>query len=77
MNISFARYIFLQTKRQADKPGAFDAAFLLTRYKSEFDILDIPRPVKKLVFPVLLLLGRLLGKFKKYADAPQPAQRML
>jgi hypothetical protein len=58
-------------KAQADKPGAFDAAFLLTRYKSEFDILDIPGPVKKLVFPILLFIGRLLGKYKKYQDAPK------
>lgn len=53
-----------------DKPGAFDAAFLLTRYKSEFDMLVIPRLVKLIVFPVLLFVGRITGKYKKYKDAP-------
>lgn len=73
----FIRQVYISAnKARADKPGAFDAAFLLTRYQSEFDILDIPRPVKKLVFPVLLLLGRLLGKFKKFADAPPPAGKL-
>ena len=56
------------------KPGAFDAAFLLTRYKSEVDILDIPRPVKNLVFPLLLILGKLTGRFSKFSDAPPPVR---
>ncbi len=69
----FIRQVYSSANRaNDDKPAPFDAAFLLTRYKSEFDILDIPKPVKKLVFPVLLLLGRWTGKFKKYADAPLP-----
>jgi len=71
----FIRQVYISAnKANDDKPGPFDAAFLLTRYKSEFDILDIPKPVKKLVFPVLLFLGRLTGKFKKFADAPLPIQ---
>lgn len=55
-----------------DKPSPFDAAFLLTRYRSEFDILDIPKPIKAIVFPILLVLGRLTGKFEIYKDAPTP-----
>ena len=55
-----------------DKPGPFDAAYLLTRYKSEMDILEIPKPVKAIVFPILLVLGNLLGKFKKFKGAPPP-----
>ena len=54
-----------------DKPGPFDAAFLLTKYKSEMDILEIPKPVKVFVFPILLLIGKLTGKFKKFSDAPE------
>ncbi|MBC7873059.1 MAG: cupin domain-containing protein [Ferruginibacter sp.] len=57
-------------KNRDDKPGVFDAAFLLTRYKSEFDMLVIPKPVKRIVFPILLFIGKLTGKFKKYRDAP-------
>jgi len=55
-----------------DKPAPFDAAFLLTRYKSEFDILEIPKPVKAIVFPVLLTIGRMIGKFRIYKGAPSP-----
>lgn len=53
-----------------DKPGPFDAAFLLTKYKTEMDMLVIPKPVKLIVFPILLFIGKLTGKFKKFADAP-------
>lgn len=57
-----------------DKPGAFDAAFLLTRYKSEMDMLVIPKPVKLIVFPILLGIGKLTGRFKKFAGAPAPVK---
>ncbi|MBK9401437.1 MAG: cupin domain-containing protein [Bacteroidetes bacterium] len=57
-----------------DKPDPFDGAFLLTRYKAEMDMLTIPRPVKKFVFPLLLVIGKLTGKFKKFADAPPPVK---
>ncbi|MBK8495135.1 MAG: cupin domain-containing protein [Chitinophagaceae bacterium] len=53
-----------------DKPGPFDAAFLLTKYKTEMDMLVIPKPVKLIIFPILLFIGKLTGKFKKFADAP-------
>lgn len=53
-----------------DKPGPFDAAFLLTKYRSEMDMLVIPKPVKVIIFPILLAIGKLTGKYKKYADAP-------
>jgi quercetin dioxygenase-like cupin family protein len=73
----FLRQVYISSNQaKSDKPGPFDAAFLLTRYRSEFDILDIPQPVKKIVFPVLLFIGRLLGKFKKYADAPPPVKEL-
>ena len=54
-----------------DKPSAFDAAFLLTKYKSEMDILEIPKPVKIVVFPILLLIGKMTGRFKKFYEAPE------
>ena len=70
-NEYFIRHIY-QSANEAndDKPGPFDAAFLLTKYKSEMDMLVIPKPVKIAVFPILLAIGKLTGKFKKFADAP-------
>lgn len=53
------------------KPAPFDAAFLLTKYKSEIDLLVIPTPVKKIIFPILYAIGSLTGKFKKYRNAPE------
>lgn len=54
------------------KPGPFDAAFLLIRYKTEIDLLVIPKPVKLLVFPVLYIIGKLTGRHARYKDAPVP-----
>lgn len=54
------------------RPGLFDAAFLLRRYRTEFAMTDIPAPVQRFVFPVVAALGHLLGKYGKYADAPAP-----
>ena len=67
----FIRHIY-QSSNEAndDKPSPFDAAFLLTKYKSEMDMLVIPKPVKLIVFPILLVIGKLIGKFKKFVDAP-------
>lgn len=67
----FIRHIYLSANEaNNDKPSPFDAAFLLTKYKSEMDMLVIPKPVKLIVFPVLLAIGKLTGKFRKFSDAP-------
>lgn len=55
------------------RPQTFDAAFLLNKYKSEFDMLDVPWFVKKFIFPLSRIVGKLQGKHKKFADAPLPA----
>lgn len=68
----FIKHIY-QSSNEAndDKPSPFDATFLLTKYKSEMDMLVIPKPVKLIVFPILLVIGRLTGRFKKFSDAPE------
>ncbi|HEY6505066.1 MAG TPA: cupin domain-containing protein [Chitinophagaceae bacterium] len=65
---AFARSI----NEHGGKPGIYDAAFLLKRYKSEFGMLEIPAFVQKVIFPVILFWGNLTGKSKKFADAPPP-----
>lgn len=57
------------------RPDPFDAAFLARHYRSEFGIAEIPAPVQRFVFPLQVLVGRLLGKYRKYADAPAPVSR--
>ena len=32
----------------------------------------IPALVQRLVFPILVVVGTLLGRYAKYADAPEP-----
>ena len=69
-------HLFESAKRNGQgRPDPFDAAFLITRYRSEFAMLEIPRLVQRVVFPVLLAVGTLLGKYRKYADAPEPVRR--
>jgi quercetin dioxygenase-like cupin family protein len=55
-----------------ERPGLFDTAFLLTRYRSELGMLDIPWAVQKFVFPVLIAIGSVFGFFAKFKDAPTP-----
>lgn len=61
-----------QRQRGGTRPSMFDAAFLMRRYRSEFTMTDIPAPVQRFGFPILVIIGRLLGKYRKYADAPEP-----
>ena len=57
------------------RPRLFDAAYLLTRYRSEFGMVDIPRPVQRFVFPVVVAVGRLFGLQRRFAGAPEPVSR--
>lgn len=69
----FLTEIFKSTEANGGKrPGTFDAAYLLNRYCSEFDMLEIPSFVKKVVFPIVLFIGKLLGKHRKFEGAPEP-----
>ena len=68
--------IFESAKRTGrGRPDVFDAAFLMTRYRSEYAMLEIPRMVQRYLFPVLVAVGALLGRYRKYADAPPPVRR--
>jgi mannose-6-phosphate isomerase-like protein (cupin superfamily) len=57
------------------RPDIFDAAYLTRRYRSEYAMLAIPMPVQRIVFPIVVIIGTLLGKYKKYANAPAPIAR--
>ena len=54
------------------RPGLYDGAFLLNRYKAEFAMLEIPVFVQKFIFPIVLLFGKMAGKGKKFKNAPVP-----
>ena len=72
----FLGAIFESQKRNGgSRPDLLDAAFLVWRYRSEYRLVGIPRPVQRVVFPVLVAIGALLGRYGKYADAPEPLRR--
>jgi len=67
----FLGTLFASTKANGGRgPGLFDAAFLLTRYRREFGMLEMPAIVRRIVMPGVYLLGTLLGKYRKFKDAP-------
>ena len=61
-----------QNKSGKDQPDKFDGAYLMTRYATEYDLPEIPRFVKKTILPLTCFIGKLLGKYKDYNDAPEP-----
>lgn len=71
----FLTELYASTKRNGGRPSLFDAAFLMRRYRSEFGMLEIPAAVQRIVFPLLVVVGTVLGKYRRYADAPEPVRR--
>lgn len=61
-----------QNRSGKAEPETFDAAYLMTRYKKEYDIAGIPAFVRKTIIPMTYALGKLLGKYKKFKGAPEP-----
>ena len=57
------------------RPDPFDAAFLFGRYRSEFGMVGVPAPVRRVVLPLMRIAGRLLGRQRRFAGAPEPARR--
>lgn len=72
----FLGEIFASTERHGGKrPGIFDAAYLSHRYRSEYEILEVPAPVRRLLFPLIVAVGKLLGLHRRFAGAPDPVRR--
>ncbi|MCB0705340.1 MAG: cupin domain-containing protein [Saprospiraceae bacterium] len=61
-----------QAKSGRSQPDAFVGAYLLTRYRNEYDMLEIPGFVRKVIMPLTVFIGNLLGKYKAFKDAPEP-----
>lgn len=72
----FLRGIYeAQKKGDGTRPDAFEAAYLMVKYRSEFGMDGIPSFVVRFVFPVQVLVGHMLGKYRKFADAPPSVRR--
>jgi quercetin dioxygenase-like cupin family protein len=72
----FLTEIYASTKRRGGV-GAdpFEAAFLVRRYRSEFALVEVPAAVQRFVFPLQVAVGTLLGRYRRYAGAPEPVRR--
>lgn len=68
----FLSCLFASTRVHGGRPGLFDAAFLLTRYRAEFALLDLPAVVRHVVMPLLSVAGHALGRYRRFSDAPAP-----
>jgi quercetin dioxygenase-like cupin family protein len=69
----FLTQIYASTRANGGRrPRLFDSAYLLTRYRSEFGMADIPRPVQRVVFPIVVAVGRLFGLGRRFEGAPEP-----
>jgi quercetin dioxygenase-like cupin family protein len=62
-------------KSGTERPEAFDGAYLVTRYASEYDLPEMPGFVKKVVMPLTYRIGVAMGKYKHFAKAPEPLRR--
>ena len=67
--------LYASAERGRGRPNLQEIAFLLTRYRTEFAMRAMPVLVQRLLFPILILLGRLSGRLTQYVDAPEPARR--
>ena len=61
-----------QNKSGKAQPEPFDAAYLFIRYSTEYDLPEIPKFVRKIIIPITYTIGKLLGKYKHFKDAPDP-----
>jgi quercetin dioxygenase-like cupin family protein len=58
----FLSELFAATARNGGaRPGLFDIAFLATRYRTEFTMIEIPMAVQRVVFPIVVAFGFMLG----------------
>ena len=64
-------YAATNTQKTA-KLNAFDGAYLTTMYKNEYDLLEIPSLMKKIIIPITFFIGKLVGKYKKFDKKPIP-----
>lgn len=76
-NVEFFLSAIFAAQREGagGRPGLFDAAYLVTRYRSEYRTEVVPELVQRFFLPLPVLIGRLLGRYGKFADAPPPVRR--
>ncbi len=61
-----------QKKSGNSRPEVFDGAYLLVRYKNEYGLPELPSFVKNVIMPITYQIGKALGKYSKFKNAPKP-----
>ena len=67
----FLSTIFASAKQHGGRPGIFDAAFVVTRYRTEHGMVEVSAFVRRFILPMVCLVGRAFGEYRKYKDAPR------
>jgi quercetin dioxygenase-like cupin family protein len=69
----FLTEIYASTQRNGGtKPDDLEAAYLMHKYRREFDMTEIPGFVKGVIFPILRTIGHLTGRYARYRNGPDP-----
>ncbi|MCB0598469.1 MAG: cupin domain-containing protein [Lewinellaceae bacterium] len=63
-----------QNKSGKGEPELFDGAYLLTRYRSEYGMPEMPGFVRNFIIPTAYFIGKLMGKYQKFEGAPAPVR---
>lgn len=66
---TFLRELYRSSREhgRGGRPNDLDVAYLLHRYRDDVDLLGIPPLVKRLVFPLLRVVGTLSGRYRRFA----------
>ena len=70
----FIDMLYKSMDRNGGRPGLFDSAYLLHRYRGEFGMLEVPAFVQRTIFPVVRVVGTMLGMHRRFAGAPEPVR---
>jgi len=65
-----------QNKSRKAQPEMFDGAYLMHRYRSEYDLTDVPPFVKNFVVPMTVGIGKMMGRYKHFRNAPEPLKTL-
>ena len=65
--IEFLQNIYASANaHESEQPALFDGVFLLHKYRHEYRLMEIPAPVQRIVFPLVRMLGHIMGKYQGY-----------
>ena len=71
--IFYLSTLYESTRSQKmQKLDPFVAAFIIRRYSSEYSLLNLSFLTRTVVIPLTYATGCLLGKYRRFADAPDP-----